>query len=104
MIDGLKRAHSMAILDVLRANPRVEKVLLFGSRAMGTFKPESDIDLCLFGKDLTLSDQIRLAAALDELPVPQRVDLLLYHAIEDPAVRAHIEKVGKALLERQTMR
>jgi len=34
-------------LGILTANPRVERVVLFGSRAMGTHTPESDIDLAL---------------------------------------------------------
>lgn len=31
---------------------RIEKVLLHGSRAMGNFKPASDIDLTMIGKNI----------------------------------------------------
>ena len=101
MTDGLKEAHRTAIVDVLRANRRVERAVLFGSRAMETFTQGSDVDIALFGKALTTADQARLAAAMEELPVPQRVDLLLYDRIEDAALREHVRRDGIELYRKQ---
>ena len=42
MNDGLKDRHRREVIDILAAHPGVEKAVLFGSRAMGTFTPESD--------------------------------------------------------------
>ena len=95
MIDGLKDKHRKAIFDILTANPRVERVVLFGSRAMGTFTTTSDVDLALFGDELTLTDQARLAAAIDKLPMAQQVDLLLYKSIDNDKLKQHIKKHGK---------
>lgn len=36
MSDGLKVKHRAAIIATLAANDRVERAVLFGSRAMGT--------------------------------------------------------------------
>jgi len=94
MSDGLKPGHREAIIAILSANPRVERAVLFGSRAMGTFTETSDIDIVLFGNDLTLTDQASLAGALAELSIPQRVDILVYHRIENEALREHIHKHG----------
>jgi type I restriction enzyme S subunit len=94
MTDGLKPAHRQAIIDALAANPKVERIVLFGSRATGTFTLTSDVDLALFGDDLTLSDQAALAKAVAELSVPQRVDILIYHRIESQALREEICKHG----------
>jgi len=94
MTDGLKPAHRQAIIDALSANPKVERIVLFGSRATGTFTLTSDVDLALFGDDLTLSDQAALAEAVAELSVPQRVDILIYHRIESQALREEIRKHG----------
>ena len=94
MTDGLKSEHRRAIIETLSANPKVERIVLFGSRAMGTFTPTSDIDLALFGDDLTLSDQAALAEAMAELSIPQRVDILIHHRIENRALREHIRKHG----------
>ncbi len=100
MIDGLKDEHQRAVLDVLRAHPGVDRAVLFGSRATGTFRPESDVDLCLYGDSLTLTDQARLAAAIEALPIPQRVDLLLHQTLQDAALRERIRRDGKVLFDR----
>ena len=94
MTDGLKPAHRQAIIDALSANPKVERIVLFGSRATGTFTLTSDVDLALFGEDLTLSDQAALAEAVAELTVPQQVDLLVFHHIANQALREEIRKHG----------
>jgi type I restriction enzyme S subunit len=94
MTDGLKPEYRRAIIETLSANPKVERIVLFGSRAMGTFTPTSDIDLALFGDDLTLSDQAALTEAMAELAIPQRVDILIHHRIENQALREHIRKHG----------
>ena len=62
MTDGLKDAHREAIIAVIAANDRVERAVLFGSRATGTNTVTSDVDIALFGDQLTLTDQARLAA------------------------------------------
>ena len=94
MNDGLKERYREAISAILRANPRVEKVVLFGSRARGKYSPASDIDLALYGEALTLNDLASLAAQIEALPVPQKVDLLLFDRLEDPQLREQIEKFG----------
>ncbi len=94
MIDGLKDKHRQAIIDILAANSRVEQVTLFGSRAMGTFTTTSDVDLALHGNELTLTDQAKLAVAIDDLPMAQRVDLLLYKSIDNDNLKEHIRKYG----------
>ena len=103
MNDGLKDKHRKAIFDILTANPRVERVVLFGSRAMGTFTTTSDVDLALFGDELTLTDQARLAAAIHKLPMAQQVDLLLYKSIDNDKLKQHIKKHGKEWLDRKSV-
>ena len=93
MTDGLKDAHRDAIIAEIAANDRVERAVLFGSRATGTNTVSSDVDIALFG-NLTLTDQARLAAALDEIPMAQSVDLLLYDSIQDRTLREHIRRQG----------
>ena len=101
MTDGLKDEHRTAIVNLLRSNERVERAVLFGSRAMETFTQGSDVDIALFGKSLTIADQARLAAAMKGLTIPQRVDLLLYDGIEDATLRKHVQQDGIELYKRQ---
>ena len=101
MTDGLKDAHREAIIAQIAANQRVERAVLFGSRATGTNTATSDVDIALFGDRLTLTDQARLAAALDEIPMAQSVDLVLYDSIRDRELREHIRNQGVEWFARQ---
>ncbi len=94
MTDGLKDEHREAIIAGIAANDRVERAVLFGSRATGTNTVSSDVDIALFGERLTLTDQARLAAALDEIPMAQSVDLLLYDSTLDRTLQEHIRRQG----------
>ena len=55
--------------EVLRRHPEVHTVKIFGSRAMGRFEDNSDVDLALC-RDLDLSLIARIMCGLDELPLP----------------------------------
>ncbi len=94
MTDGLKDEHREAIIAAIAANDRVERAVLFGSRATGTNTVSSDVDIALFGDRLTHTDQARIAAALDEIPMAQSLDLLLYDSIQAPTLREHIRRSG----------
>ncbi len=94
MTDGLKDEHREAIIAAIAANDRVERAVLFGSRATGTNTESSDVDIALFGDRLTLTDQARLAARLDKIPMAQSVDLLLYDSIHDWTLRDQIRRQG----------
>ena len=101
MTDGLKDNHRNAIIDILSANKRIERVVLFGSRTMGTYTMTSDVDLVLYGDHLTLTDQAHLTDALDKLTVPQRVDLILHNVIDNDELCKHIERHGIEWYRRQ---
>jgi predicted nucleotidyltransferase len=69
---------------------------LFGSRAMGRHQPGSDIDLCLEGGLLGHRERLRLMAAVDDLLLPWRVDLVLRHEL--PAdLEAHVQRAGRCI-------
>lgn len=93
-MDGLKNKHRDAIVTILSSNNRIERAVLFGSRAMGNHKKTSDVDLALFGDQLTFTDLAGLADAIDQLPMAQRVDLLLHNRINSKALLEQIERHG----------
>lgn len=94
---GIKQETWDKITGILRSNPAVEEVILFGSRAKGNFKDGSDIDICVKGTSLSDRDIIVLANELDELNLPWEIDLLRYEEISDKAVIEHIDRVGIVL-------
>ena len=94
MTDGLKDKHRKSIVEILSSCGRVERVVLFGSRAMGTFTATSDVDIALFGDELTLTDHAEFAAAIDALSIPQQVDILLHKSIKNEKLLEHIKEHG----------
>lgn len=94
MNDGLKDIHRKSIVSALATNDRVERVVLFGSRAMGTHTMSSDVDVVLFGDQLTLTDQARLSASIEVLPMAQSVNLVLYTSIQCDSLLEHIRRFG----------
>ena len=91
---GLKEQTIESICGVFARHPLVEKAMLYGSRAMGNFKPGSDIDLTLFGESLTSLELGIIDEELDDLLLPYQIDLSISHRIENMDLREHIERVG----------
>ncbi|EIC21309.1 nucleotidyltransferase domain-containing protein [Thiorhodovibrio frisius] len=97
---GLPLTTTRAIRHILTEVPAVEKAVIYGSRAKGNHRPGSDIDLTLFGQGLNLDMLSKIAAQLDESPIPYQVDLSLFDQIDHAGLRAHIERVGKLFYQR----
>ena len=98
-IPGIPEPAQSKLMKLLAAQPQLDEVWLFGSRAMGRYREGSDIDLCLEGSQLTHSDRLRLMAAVDDLLLPWHVDLALRHEL--PAdLETHVQRVGLCLWTR----
>lgn len=98
---GLPPATLQTLRQVLAQFPAVTQAVLYGSRAKGTHKPGSDIDLTLYGPSLDLATLGHIAARLDESSIPYQVDLSLFDHIDHPGLRSHIERVGQVLYRRE---
>jgi len=97
---GLSENTVARIAAVLECFPAVESAVLFGSRAKGTHKPGSDIDLALVGASLDWRTVGKIYDALDDRLMPHRFSLIVYDEKTDPAVAAHIGRVGIPLFQR----
>ena len=86
---------------VFAQHPEVERVVLYGSRAKGNYKPGSDIDLTLLGANLTRQNCTVIDDELDELLLPYSIDLSVFAALQHPELEAHIERVGQVLYQRR---
>lgn len=97
---GLPDKTVAIIRQVLADVPEVSKAVIYGSRAKGTYRPGSDIDLTLFGEKLNLSILGEIAAKLDESPIPYQVDLSIFDRIDHLGLREHIERIGVLFYKR----
>jgi predicted nucleotidyltransferase len=92
---GLKQTTIEKINSVFASYPLIECVILYGSRAKGNYRQGSDIDLTLKGCQLDYNHLVKIATDIDDLLLPYKVDLSLYHLISNPDLIAHINRVGK---------
>lgn len=90
------------ICNVFTKHPHVQEAILYGSRAKGTHRPGSDIDLTLKGDQVTIHDLTRIMDELDDLLLPNNIDLSLYAAIDHEDLREHIRRVGLVIYRTQS--
>jgi len=76
LIFGLAERHYRDIERVLRRYLNIERVLIFGSRAKGTDKPYSDIDLAVIAPNMDDQEFSRLWNELDGLELVFKLDVL----------------------------
>lgn len=100
MTYGLPDETIQGIRRVLMCHPEVDRAIIYGSRAKGSYRPGSDIDLALAGETVTLPTMLKIELELDDLLLPYKIDMALLAQIEDPAVLAHIARVGQVLYDR----
>ena len=76
----------------------IEAALLFGSRAMGNYKPGSDVDIAIKGRCIT-EETIRSLNTLlnEELPLPHFFDIIHYDTLDNESLVQHINQHGVPL-------
>lgn len=97
---GLTESNFQSIVQVLTNHPSIDKAILFGSRAKGTHKLNSDIDIALIGDSITLTEKFKIDQELDELMLPYQFDILLKHTITNMDLVEHIERVGQVIYKK----
>lgn len=90
--------RALALLQGLfSADPRIERAIVYGSRAKGNFRHGSDIDITLDAPSMDWDGFLHLCSAVDDLMLPWHVDLSLRSHIDNPDLLDHIARVGKPL-------
>lgn len=98
---GLTKDDIFNIKSVFSNYPQIEEALIYGSRAMGNFKSASDIDISLIGDEIDLSLLNQIEFDLDDLMLPYKFDISIYHKIKNPEFLDHINRVGKNIYKRK---
>ena len=80
---GLSEVEINKINSVFEKYEQIKKVILYGSRAIGNFKPSSDIDLTLVTDTTDLSFLFKIENQIDDLLLPYKVDLSIYALLDN---------------------
>lgn len=94
MIPGLPDHATESIIGILRVHPAISRAVLFGSRAMGSYRPGSDIDLMIESDELPHGEYLSLLNEIDDLLLPWQCDIIRSEQISNDALREHIARVG----------
>ena len=98
---GLRVNHISEVQRIFYQCDKIDKVLIYGSRAKGNFKKGSYIDMTLLGDGLTLANSIYpVMGMIDDLLLPYLFDISIYSQITNPGLLDHIERVGKVFYDR----
>lgn len=94
---GLTDEEITQIIEVLKSIPEIECGIIYGSRALGTYKRGSDIDLALKGK-INLDVVAKVKWILEEeTKLPYFFDVTDYKSITNHELKQHIDIYGVVL-------
>lgn len=92
---GLKDNEIKEIQHIFANCNRIILAKVFGSRAMGNYKSGSDVDIALFGDELTTDDISHIKYVLNEENLmPYIFDILHYNTLLNVRLKNHIDEVG----------
>ena len=98
---GLSDTEVNTIESVLKGFPGIRSAIIYGSRAKGTNRPGSDIDIALMtDTDFTQDELLKLLHEFDESNLPYLFDITEYAAIRNTDLKDHIDRVGKSIYQR----
>ncbi len=98
---GLIPGDLAAIRRILSSFPAIDRAAIFGSRALGTSRKGSDIDLAIFGPGIDFDVVAGLKAQLEEKsPLPYTFDVVDRTHLAHAPLATHIDTVGQEIYTR----
>jgi len=95
---GLSDEQLKQIQDIISSYDEIEEAILFGSRAIDTYKEASDVDIAIKGKNVTASLAAKLKYRFEEdTYLPFFFDFVAYPTITNEALKKHIDKKGVSI-------
>jgi uncharacterized protein len=91
---GLSEKHIEQIHQILKKYDVLDTAILYGSRAIGTYREGSDIDLTLKGNNLDIVILNRLYNDFAESLLPYKFDLSIFNMLANHDISNHIQRVG----------
>lgn len=97
---GLTNEDFQTIIDAIKEYPQIDEAILFGSRALNTYKKGSDIDIALKGEKIALITATISGVLNEESPLPYFCDILDYSLIDNEELKNHIDRVGQSIYKK----
>jgi predicted nucleotidyltransferase len=98
---GLREKDMEFLISLLRQNVNIEKAGIFVSRAVGNNSRGSDVDLVLYGENLTLREALLIHYKLEnESPTLLFFDVVVFHKLKNKILREEITRDMKIIYTR----
>jgi len=97
---GLKHMTLEKLGSVFQKHDAIDSVIIYGSRAKGTYKEGSDIDLTIKGLALSFFELMQIEDQIDDLYLPYGVDLSQYEQLKNTDLINHIDRVGIVIYDK----
>lgn len=98
---GLSDKTLKMTVEAISQFTSINRASIFGSRAMGNYKRGSDIDIVIWGENITFALVDELHTMLNEkLPIPYFYDIICYELTDNDAIKRHIDEFGKEIFKR----
>ncbi|NLY89145.1 MAG: nucleotidyltransferase domain-containing protein [Firmicutes bacterium] len=102
MKHGISDTQLQEIINFIKEYREVEEAVLFGSRALGTFKGASDVDIALKGEKVTHSLAAKMKFDIEEdTYLPFFFDFVAYPMIKNKELKEHIDAKGIVLYRKE---
>lgn len=98
---GLTKNDLQLIVNIIKSFPEIDEAIIFGSRALNTFKKGSDIDIALKGREIEMIASKISGVLNEESYLPYFCDVLDYNLIENEDLRSHIDRVGRQIYKKR---
>ncbi len=96
---GVAPTTANKLFRLFEATPGIERVWIYGSRARGDHRNESDIDLMADAPEMSGSDFSALWCRIEELALIYRIDFSLWQSTAGDAFRKRVEADRKVFWE-----
>jgi uncharacterized protein len=94
---GLSPQINESIKAEVKRFPEVRAAYLFGSRARGDFRDQSDIDIAIDAPTMTASHFAQLWNAIDALPIAFPLDCVWLQAMPASPLKSMVQRDAVAL-------
>lgn len=100
---ALEPEYSQEIIRAAKSKfPEIERIIIFGSRAINTATSGSDIDIAIDGKEVVRATRLLFYDWLNnESGIPYKIDVLQLNELENADLITHIKDKGKPIYSKK---
>jgi uncharacterized protein len=96
---GISQRFISELQNFCLKNEHIEKMVLFGSRARGGYHRSSDIDLAVFTKNCSHTQQNLIEQAIKDMSTPLKIDVVFIDRLKKEKLIFNIREEGVIVYE-----